>query len=236
MILPSFHWAKHTGWQGGNSSTRSVGRTSATQPPCELHSILCINPYNWTFPNRNISFIMDQSTNKTTNEWLLQVACGKTCPTLGALLFAWQKNIVWIVRKTRTDILLADLVCFESQCLTRSAHLKIFLILAFWWRRFKSAYPFLRKNEKTLHQLFLVCLLLCFLLLLLLSVYFSCIWRRQFSVESACISLFPCVTSYRWIHFPSSVLSVLSTSPVAVHTFLRRKEKNVFFHIHESHG
>ena len=121
MILPSFHWAKHTGWQGGNSSTRSVGRTSATQPPCELHSILCINPYNWTFPNRNISFIMDQSTNKTTNEWLLQVACGKTCPTLGALLFAWQKNIVWIVRKTRTDILLADLVCFEVRCLPQSA-------------------------------------------------------------------------------------------------------------------
>ena len=27
-----------------------------------------------TFPNCNISFIMDQSTNKTTNEWLLQVA------------------------------------------------------------------------------------------------------------------------------------------------------------------
>ena len=44
------------------------------------------------FPNCNISFIMDQSTNKTTNEWLLQVAYGKTCPTLGALLFTWQQN------------------------------------------------------------------------------------------------------------------------------------------------
>ena len=39
-----------------------------------------------------ISFIMDQSTNKTTNAWLLQVAYGKTCSTLGALLFAWQKS------------------------------------------------------------------------------------------------------------------------------------------------
>ena len=60
--------------------------------PCELHSMLRTNAYNWTFPNCNISFIMDQSTNKTTNEWLLQVAFGKTCPTLGALLFAWQQN------------------------------------------------------------------------------------------------------------------------------------------------
>ena len=92
MILPSFHWAKHIGWHGGNSSTRLVGGTSATQTPCELHSILRSNPYYWTFLNCNISFIMDQSTNKTTNKWLLQVAYGKTCPTLGALLFAWQQN------------------------------------------------------------------------------------------------------------------------------------------------
>ena len=35
---------------------------------------------------------MDQSTDKTANEWLLQAAFGKTCPTLGALLFAWQQN------------------------------------------------------------------------------------------------------------------------------------------------
>ena len=47
---------------------------------------------------------MDQFKNKTTNEWLLQVACGKTCPTSGALLFAWQKkNIVWVVQKPRTE-------------------------------------------------------------------------------------------------------------------------------------
>ena len=92
MILPSFHWSKHIGWHAGNSSTRSVGGTSATQTPCELYSMLRINPYNWTLPNCNISFIMDHSTNKTTNEWLLQAAYGKTCPTLGALLFAWQQN------------------------------------------------------------------------------------------------------------------------------------------------
>ena len=35
------------------------------------------------------------------------------------------KTIVWVVRKVRTDILFADLVCFEVQCLPRSAHLKI---------------------------------------------------------------------------------------------------------------
>ena len=69
---------------------------------------------------------MDQSTNN--KRVMLQVAYGKTCPALGALLFAWQKNSVWVVRKVRTDILLADLVCFEPQSLPRSAHLKIFLI------------------------------------------------------------------------------------------------------------
>ena len=50
---------------------------------------------------------------------------------MGALLFAWlkkTKNIVRVVRKARTDILLADLVCFEVQCLPRAAHLKIFLL------------------------------------------------------------------------------------------------------------
>ena len=165
MILPSFHWAKHIGWHEGNSSTRSVGGTSATQTPRELHSILCINPYNWTFPNCNISFIMDQSTNKTTNEWLLQVACGKTCPTLGALLFAWKEKTNKQTNKNKKEnkkvgctkskdrILLADLICFEVQCLSRSAHLKILLILAFWWRCFKSAYPFLTTTKIFLHQL-----------------------------------------------------------------------------------
>ena len=79
-------------WLGGNLSIRSVGGTSATQTPSELHSVLSINPYNWTFPNCNISFIMDHSTKKTTNQCLLQVTNGKTCPTLGALLFTWQQN------------------------------------------------------------------------------------------------------------------------------------------------
>ena len=156
----------------------------------------------------------------------------ETCSTLGVLLFAWQKNYSVGCTKSKDRILLADLVCFEVLCLPRSAHLKIFLILAFWWRRFKSAYLFLTK-KKGVPQLLLVCLLLCFLLLLLLSVYFSCIWRRQFYVQSACI-VFPCVTSYRWIHFPSSVLSVLSTSPVVVHSFLRKRLYiYYFFHIHE---
>ena len=85
-------FCSHLGCVGRTSSTHSVGGTSATQTPCELHSVLRINPYNWTFPNCNISFIMDQSTNKTTNEWLLKVGHGKTCSTLGVLLFAWQQN------------------------------------------------------------------------------------------------------------------------------------------------
>ena len=54
---------------------------------------------------------------------------------MGKLVLLWEpcyslgnKTIVWVVRKVRTDILLADLVCFEVQCLPRSAHFKIFLI------------------------------------------------------------------------------------------------------------
>ena len=217
MILPSFHWAKHIGWHEGNSSTHFVGGTSATQT---------------TFPSCYISFIMDQSTNKTTNEWLLQVACGKTCPTLGALLFAWKektnkqtnKNKKVGCTKSKDRILLADLVCFVVQCLPRSAHLNFFLILAFWWRRFKSAYPFLT-TIFFLHQLPLVCLLLCFLLLLLLSIFVAPDADNFLSKAL----VFPCVSSYRWIHFPSSVLSVLSTSPVVVHSFLRKRTFSFIF-------
>ena len=100
--------------------------------------------------------------------------------------------------KIRTDILLADLVCFESQCLPRSAHLKIFLIFVI------------------LMTLFQICLYILFSLFFFFTsassclsssllpssfiiIYFSCTWRRQFFVESACVSLLPCVSSYRWI-------------------------------------
>ena len=34
----------------------------------------------------------------------------------------------------------------------------------------------------------------------------SCTWRRHF-VESACVLLFPCFSSYWWVHFPRSVLN-----------------------------
>ena len=63
---------------------------------------------------------------------------------------------------------------------------------------------------------------------------FSCTWRRKFSVEGACVSLFPCVLSYRWIHFPRSVLSVLLLSPVVVHSFLRKRMFSFIFM--KSHG
>ena len=104
-------------WLGGNSSTCSVGGTSATQTPCELHSVLRINPYNWTFPNCNISFILDQSIKKTTNE----SNCYKQ--HMGKPVLLWEpcyslgnNTIVWVVWKVRTNILLAN-VCFEVQCL-----------------------------------------------------------------------------------------------------------------------
>ena len=42
---------------------------------------------------------------------ILQVVCGKTA-ILGAVLFAWQQTIAWVIHKSGT--LLAD-VCFEVQ-------------------------------------------------------------------------------------------------------------------------
>ena len=172
MILPPFHWAKHIGWLGGNSSTLSVGGTSATQIPFELHSVLRIRPYNWIFPNCSISFIMDQSTNSTTNEWLLQVAYGKTCPTLGALQFAWQQNHSAVCTKSK-DVHNTGRSClfwssvFATFCPLKNPH----NFRSFWWRSFKSTYTFIT-IVVVLHQLVLVCLRVCFLLLLLLSVYF----------------------------------------------------------------
>ena len=62
---------------------------------------------------------------------------------------------------------------------------------------------------------------------------FSCTWRRKF-LSKALVSLFPCVSSYRWIHFPRSVLSVLSTSPVVVHLFPRKRMFSFIFM--KSHG
>ena len=45
-----------------------VRGTSPTKTPSKLYSALCSNPYKWNFSNCDISCIMDQSTNKTTNE------------------------------------------------------------------------------------------------------------------------------------------------------------------------
>ena len=131
---------------------------------------------------------------------MLQVAYGKTCPTLGALLFAWQKNnnknknknILLVVRKVRTDILLADLVCFESQCLPRSARLKNLHN----FRHFGDVVSNLRIHSffSFLFFSFLTSASSCLSSSLLPSSFiiicpFSCTCRRQFSVESACVSL-----------------------------------------------
>ena len=162
--LPSFHWSKHAGWHGGNSST------SATQTPCELHSILCVNPCNWTFLNCNISF--NGSVHKQNNKRVIVTSSvWENLSYFGSLAIRVAKNTHHSVgcTKTRTDYYL-----------------------------------------------------------------FSFTWRRQFSVENACVSLFPCVSSYRWIHFPRSVLSVFSTSPVAAHSFLRKSMLSFIFM--KSHG
>ena len=96
------------------------------------------------------------------------------------------------------------------------------LILAFWWHHFKSAYPFLTKRK--LHQLLLVRLLLCLLL------FFFAPDADNFLSKAF---VFPCVTSYRWIHFSSSVLSVLSTSPAVIHSFLKKRMFSFIIHTHE---
>ena len=137
--------------------------------------------------------------------------------------------------KSKDRILLADLVCFEVQCLQRSAHLKIFLILAFWSRRFKSAYPFLNYFIFTSASSCLSSSLLpsSFVTFCLFFLHLS---KKIFYRKCLCflVSLFPCVTSYRWIHFPRSVVSVLSTSPVLVYSFLRKRMFSFIFM--KSHG
>ena len=181
-------------------------------------------PYNWTFPNRIVSLI--------TNEWLLQVAYGKTCPTLGALMYSLgNKTIVWVVWKVRTDILLADLIYFEVQCLPRSAHLKIFLIFVILMASFKSAYTFLTKLLFFYISAFLsVFFFASFFFYYYLSIFLH-LTKTIFCRKRLCF-MFPCVSLYRWIHFPRSVLSVLSTSPVVVHSFLRKRRMFSFI-IHE---
>ena len=60
---------------------------------------------------------------------------------------------------------------------------------------------------------------------------FSYTWRRQFSVESASVSLFSCVSSYRRIHFPRSVISFVN---ITSSCSLIPQKKNVFFYSHEN--
>ena len=219
MILPSFHWSKHPRWHGGNSSTRSVGGTSATQTPCELHSVLRINPYNWTFPNCNISFIMDQSTNKTTNEWLSQVAYGKTYSTLGALQFAWQQNhsVGCTKSKDRHSVrrsclfwsLVFATICpltnppnfsnFDDVVLNLRIHSYFFIFF------FTSASSCL--SSPLLPSSFIIICL------------FSCTWRRQFLLKAL---VFPCFLLFRRIgEYISLDLFYQFCQP---HSFLKKRE------------
>ena len=68
---------------------------------------------------------------------------------------------------------------------------------------------------------------------LLPSYYYwsSSAWCRPFSVDSACVSSLPCVSSYRRVHFPRSVLFCPPHQQV-VHSFLPR-EFCLLLYIHE---
>ena len=130
-----------------------------------------------------------------------------------------KKTIVWVVQKARTDILLAHLVCFEVQCLPRSAHVKIFLIFVIL-TTFQICISILNNNF-FLHQLPLVCLLLCFLLLLLLSIFLA---PDEDNFLSKALVFRPVDNT-----FSSSISFVNLTSSCS----LIPQKKNVFFHIHE---
>ena len=91
-----------------------------------VHS-LCWGDFG--LPNCNISFIVDQSTNKTTNEWLVTSSVWENLSYFGSLAICLAtKPQCGVVRKVRINILFADHVCFKVQCLPRSAHFKILLI------------------------------------------------------------------------------------------------------------
>ena len=145
------------------------------------------------------------------------------------------KTIVWVVWKVRTNILLANLVCFDVQYFPWSAHLKILLIFVILMM-FRSI---------CIHSFFFKLILFIFFIFFYIS-FFLCVFffasffsyyylsifmhlMRQFSVKNACVSLFPCVSLYRWIQFPRSVLSVLSALPVVVHSFLRKRMFSFIF-------
>ena len=149
----------------------------------------------------------------------------KLCYSLGQKK---KKKIVWVVRKARTDILLAVLVCFEVQCLPWSAHLKIFQIFVILMACFKSAYAFLTKRLFTSASVFFFASFFFYYYL-----FFLHLTKTIFCRKRLCF-LFSLCSSYRWIHFPSSVLSVLSTSPVVVHSFLRKRMFSFIFM--KSHG
>ena len=179
-------------------------------------------------PNCNISFMMDQSTNKTTNEWLLQVAYGKTCPTLGALLFAWQQNHSVGCMKSKNQHTVG------KSCL-------------FWCSVFAMICPIKNPHNfhhfddlvLNLHIFFLFCifffflrqLLLVFCLFVLLPsslIYFLAPAEENFLSKALVFHCF-LVLWYRWIHFPKSVLSALSTSPVVIYSFLRKRTFSFIF-------
>ena len=189
--------------------------------PCELHSVLRIKPRNWTFPNCNTRFI--KQTKQQTCD--CSVAFGKTCPTLGALLFAWQQlKPVWVVRKVRTDILLANLVCFDVQCLPLKNPPN--------FRRFDDVvllYVYILLFFSFLNCFYITassCLPSFLLPSSFIIIYFLAPDEDNFLSKAL---VFPCFSSYRWIHFPKSVLSVLSTLPVVVHSFLRKRMFSFIF-------
>ena len=149
-------------------------------------------------------------------EWLLQIAYRRNCLT-------WQQNHSVGCTKSKDRHTVSRSCLFWSSVFATICPLKNPIFLNFWWRRLKSMIYVYILNIFRLYQLLLVCLLHRFLLLYLSS----CTWRRQFSVESACVSLFPFVSSYRWVHIPISFISL------TISCSLIPQKKNVFFHIHE---
>ena len=126
-----------------------------------------------------------------------------------------KKPIMWVnCMKSKDRHTIGRSCLFWSSVFAMICLLKIFLI---------CIYSFLTTTKTN------SCLSSSLLPSSFIIIYFSCTWRRQFSVESACVSLFPCVSLYRWITFPY-ICSISFVNLTSSCSFIPQK-KNVLFHM-----
>ena len=95
------------GWGNYGHSNTLWTALSTTHQPLQLNfSKLKHQLHNGSFHRKQQTRVI-----VTSSVWGKPVLLWEPCYSLG------NKTIAWVVRKVRTEILLADLVCFEVQCL-----------------------------------------------------------------------------------------------------------------------